>query len=168
VDRSPRHGPNRLLSYQEIHETVIGQFLYSGVVEEDRLEWLPGADGVFLLEGELLLRERRIKVTVTKLLEVVDGHVPSNPLIQTSAYSYNVSIVGHGNIFRYCSPHDIGGAEHHFQHHRHQYAPFSADVDTPTVGLIEDGDWPTLGEVIQEAEEWYWENLNDLDALHGG
>ena len=165
VDRSVQHGPNRLQNYLQIHETVMGQLLYTGAVEEDGLDFLPGADGRFYFAGEVLLREKRLKLTVAKALEVVDAAEPANPVVQTISYSYNVSICGHGNVFRYCAPHDDDAMEHHLQHHRHQYDPFGPEPDRYTVVLITDGNWPTMDEVIREADAWYWDHLDRLVNL---
>lgn len=143
----------------------MAKMLYSGQVEEDSLELPNGASGELVITGELLLRDRALKVTVTKVLEVLDDSDPSDPEIQTSSYSYNVSVVGHGNVFRYCSPHEDGsGIPHHLEHHRHQYDPFGPNPGTSTV--VHGGDdWPTLQEVIQEADEWYLENMDNVIAL---
>jgi len=166
VDRSPRHGPNRLLNYLEIHETVIRRFENDGRVVEDGLEFMSAANGQYMFDGHIILRDRQLEVTVTKVLETVDATDLSNPTVQTIAYSYNVSIIGHGNVFRYCSPHDENDdhIDHHKQHHRHQYDPFGADRFKNQVTLITNGDWPTLGQVIQEADDWY---LTHLDRLAG-
>lgn len=139
--------------------------MYSGIVEEDGVAFEPGADGHFYFAGEILLRSGKLKLTVAKALEIVDATDPGDPWVQTTSYSYNVSIVGFGNIFRYCSPHDGDGPEHHQQHHRHQYDPFSSTPEVYNVRLITDGDWPVLSEVIQEADGWYWDNVENLEAL---
>lgn len=166
MERAKRHGPNRLQSYLDIHTTVMAQMLYAGQVEEDGLELPNGASGALVFDGELLLRDRRLKVTVTKVLEVLDDTDPSNPLVQTSMYSYNVSLVGYGNVFRYCSPHEDGsGIPHHEHHHRHQYDPFGAEPDSYEVSFGGD-DWPTLQEVISEADEWYLSNQDRVLALN--
>lgn len=160
MERSKRHGPNRLQRYLEIHTTVMAKMLYSGLVVEDGLELPNGADGELVIVGDLLLRDRVLKVTVVKSLQVLEETDPSNPDVQTSSYSYNVSLVGHGNVFRYCSPH----SDHNEYHHRHQYDPFGSHPEANTVTDCGD-DWPTLSEVIEEAEEWYWANKGDIEAL---
>ncbi len=129
MDRSASHGPNRLLSYLEIHNTVTRRFVDGGLVEDDGLEFVSGANGQYVFDGYVILRDRRLKITVAKVLETVDASDPRNPMVQTIAYSYNVSIIGHGNVFRYCSPHDVNDdpIDHHKQHHRHEYDPFGPD-----------------------------------------
>jgi len=56
-------------------------------------------------------------------------------------------------------------SKHHQQHHRHQYDPFGPTPDVYNVRLITNGDWPVLSEVIQEADGWYWDNVETLGAL---
>lgn len=165
MERSKRHGPNRLQNYLRVHGNVMGQMIYNGEVDEDALELPNGASGELLIDGEIWLRDRVLKVTVTKTLEVLDDSEPGNPVVQTSSYSYNVSIVGHGNLFRYCSPHEDGmGIPHHAHHHRHQYDPFGPNPDHSEVE-IRGEDWPTLQEVIVEADEWYLKNQDNLRVL---
>ncbi len=158
MDRSARHGPIRLQRYLEIHETVLGHLEYRGLLVEESLQLLPGALGQLQIVGDVVLRDRVLRLRVVKGLEMLDED--DDPCVQTSFYSYNVHLPGRGNVFRYDSPHD--GADdnhqHHQQHHRHQYDPFSADPKLYTVTLIEGGDWPLLAEVIEEADEWYWAN----------
>lgn len=165
MDRAARHGPNRLQGYLRVHETVIGHLRYTGAIENDGLDFLAGADGSFFFDGELLLRDGVMKLTVAKRLEIVDGTEPADAVVQTASYSYNVSIVGFGNVFRYCSPHEDDGPVHHHQHHRHQYDPFGARPDDYHVTLITDGDWPTLGDVVQEADTWYWQHKDAVEGL---
>lgn len=78
MDRSARHGPNRLLDYLTTHETVIRRFENSGMVEEDGLDFIPAADGRYVFSGYVLLRDRRLKVTVAKVLETVDASNPDD------------------------------------------------------------------------------------------
>ena len=140
----------------------MGQYIYKGFVDEDRVTYGFGANGLFFFNGEIFLRARTLRVDVSKSLEVGEG---ADPLVQTINYSYNVSIAGRRNVFRYCSPHDPDGTDHHVQHHRHQYDPFGPDPSRETIRLITDGDWPVLGQVIEEAESWYWDNHDHLEAL---
>lgn len=143
------------------------RFVDDGLVEEDGLEFLSGAHGQYVFDGHVILRDGRLKVTVAKVLESTDDGDSANPMVQTIAYSYNVSIIGHGNVFRYCSPHDENDdtIDHHKQHHRHQYDPFGPDRFKNQVTLIEDGNWPTLGQVVQEADQWYLANLEQVARL---
>ena len=165
MDRSKRHGPNRLGNYLQIHQTVLEHKKVLGAVDEDSyLEEDDSHSGRFLFDGELYLRERALKLTVTKALKFLDEH-PADPLVQTEWYSYNVSIVGHGNVFRYCSPHEDDGAPHHEHHHRHQYDPFGPNSRDNEVTIIDGGDWPLLSEVIEEADEWFLANRDRVLAL---
>ena len=164
MNRPKRHGPNRLGNYLGIHETVLGQLTYQGLVSEDRLKLDPGADGQLTLEGELLLRDGCLRLEVTKVLEIVEQTEDAgDTVVQTAKYSYNLSVPGLGNVFRYDSPHDDGADIHHHQyHHRHEYFPFSGDTDHNVVKCDYEGDWPLLGEVIQEADDWYWLHSEEL------
>lgn len=161
-----KHGPNRLSSYIEIHDTVMRSLFDEGCVESESLEFTSGADGWIILDGEIVLRGRLLKVKVTKGLEVRDNG-QDDPMVQTRYYSYNVSIVGGSNVFRYCSPHKDPGPEHHDVHHRHQYDPFGPNPYQNTVSTVEEDTWPLLSEVIREADEWYWANQEEINAMFG-
>lgn len=144
---------------------MIGHKIYQGAVSEDALMAEPGGDGKFYFDGVLYLRAHALNLTVFKILEMLDDS--QDPCVQTIRYSYNVSIVGHGNVFRYCSPHDDDTEPHHRYHHRHEYDPFGSAPQRYTVAWPHHPDWPLLGEVIDEADRWYWDNRDALDALAG-
>jgi len=163
VNRSPRHGPNRLNSYLNIHVATMGQLIYTGAVEVDEIDLPNGADGELFISGRAILRDRKLRVDVLKALEITDASNPRDPLVQTISYSYDVVLQGRSNVFRYCSPHgEDHEIEHHRHHHRHQFDPFGPSPDEYTVAIDYAGDWPTLGQVIQEADTWYWENVHRL------
>ncbi len=148
----------------------MGHLIYKGMVTEDRLEFLPGGNGLFIMRGELILRDRVLKLDVIKILETV-SHNGQEPRVQTRMYTYNLSILDRGgSIFRYDSPHDGGEKKHphHPFHHRHQYDPFSATPKVYTVTYDEHAttpDWPLLSDVVEEADAWYWENYDRLVVL---
>lgn len=164
MKRSIRHQPNFYLDYVDIHVRAMGQMLYIGAVDKDEINLLTGADGRVYFSGYAILRDEKLKLDVTKELEVTDASNPKNPLVPTISYSYNVSLIGRGNVFRYCSPHPGGddAPEHHGHHHRHQFDRFGPTPEEYTVTWDTDGEWPTLAEVIKEADAWYWDNVHRL------
>ena len=94
MDRSERHKPNRLLNYLQVHETVLGSFLYREVVSEDALEFFAADEGQFFFVGHLLLRAGRLKLTVAKRLEIVsDTDDPGDPEVQTVSSTTSASSV---------------------------------------------------------------------------
>ncbi len=113
-----KHGPNRLLAYIEIHETVLAKLRRGGFVESDNLELLPLPGDVLHMEGEVRCAGGLV-ITVDKYLRIVDGAGTADPTVQTYSYAYNVSLAGRGNVFRYDNAHDHAG--HRDRHHRHQY-----------------------------------------------
>lgn len=146
----------------------MGHNVSRGYVDEDGVSAQPGANGRFYFDGVLYLRERALKLKVVKALEILDSR--ANPLVQTASYSYHVSICSGGNVFRYCSPHDNENAAHHRYHHRHAYDPFGPEPEKDSVSCDGHPDWPTLSEVIEEAEGWFWDNrtaLIRIGALKG-
>jgi hypothetical protein len=151
-----RHGPNKLSRYLEIHHTWMHQLRLGDFVLSDGVELRQLSEGVFVLEGRIEC-EGGIYVDVWKLLEVVDGEGP-DARVQTIEYSYNAALSGRRNIVRYDSPHLDGHRSHH---HVHRYDTFADDAE----GVAEDLDdekRPTLGEVLLELREWYFENYEKL------
>jgi hypothetical protein len=151
-----KHAPNVFSSYQEIHETVMAQMRRGGFVVSDTLTFTP-LPGSILLEGTIRCRGG-IYIDVRKRLNVLDGE-GANALVQTASYSYNVALEGKGNIVRYDSPHRT----HRQFHHVHRYDVLEGNIDG-TVERTPEDDWPTLGEVLREAEAWYYDHYDALNA----
>jgi hypothetical protein len=92
---------------------------------------------------------------VHKIIQVLP-QPKGEPLVQTVDYSYNARVRGLGNIFRYDFPH----SDHNRFHHVHRFDAF-ADHEQETVQECE---WPTLGQVLEELERWYYLNREQLPA----
>jgi hypothetical protein len=104
-----------------IHDTVLRRFVDAGFLAPDHNLRFEAAPEGLLLEGELRCMGV-ITITVRKLLEIQSEEPELT--VQTTRYSYNVSLLGRGNIFRYDSP-IPGQAGHHGSHHVHRFDPFS-------------------------------------------
>ncbi len=154
-----KHSPNALRSYLEIHETVMERFRREGFVEIDALEVYPLGASNLKMEGQISC-EGGLVCRVEKLLEVVDANNPNNPLVQTVRYAYNVHLAGGRNLFRYDNAHRHAG--HGDENHCHAFDwRTGAALSVRWTGA----DWPTLGEVLSEMRDWYWQNRAALEAL---
>jgi hypothetical protein len=151
-----KHGPNRLSNYLETHDTVMQQFVTRGFVLSNELSFWPYGQGLFVLAGDVRCLGH-FTLRIAKVLEVVGGE-PGNRLVQTAAYSYNGFLEGLGNILRYDSPHDPA---HRPFHHVHRYRVLEGDTDGTVEEIAEDA-WPTIGDVLMELEEFYYENFGRL------
>jgi len=152
-----RHGPNRLANYISIHNTVMMQFVTQGFVTTDGTVFSPYGDGRFMLAGNVQCLGG-ITLSVWKELAIV-GPVCANPLVQTQTYSYNTWLNGQGNIFRYDSPHP-----HWPAHHLHRFDVLHGDT-VGTITTIQGDAWPTFGEVLTEARNFYYDNFTALAEL---
>lgn len=133
----------------------MGQYVARGFVTRDDVQIEDLGNGEIWMHGEIWC-DGGVRVTVDKYLMVVNEGPPV--VVQTRDYSYNASLSGRGNIFRYCSPH----ADHNCFHHRHDFDAFAKDPsETETIARIP-GDWPTLGDVIEELFKWTWTNYEHL------
>lgn len=113
---------------------------------------------VFVLEGEIRCLGG-VEVTVKKEIAILDGE-GSTSLIQTSKYSYHCHIAGGPNILRYDSP-----VAHRDFHHKHLFDTFGDNRETEIIRLESEDAVPTLYEVLQELQVWYWENHERIAQL---
>lgn len=149
-----KHQPNVFHRYKAIHDTVMEKFRKDGFVRSDDLAFEPPAGGYIRLRGTIECAAW-IYVTVNKHLRVRKGSGPS-ARVQTESYSYNVVLEGEGNVVRYDGPHD-----HRPYHHVHRFDVFGADT-VGTVTQVQGDEFPTLGEVLQEARTWMESNIDEI------
>jgi hypothetical protein len=156
-----KHGPNRLDRYLAIHDTVIERYRDQGSISHTALDIDPGASGVIVMAG-VVSCAHDTRVDVSEVLEVLSGNGRS-AFVQTIDYSYSAILNGRGNIFRYCSPHGDDKAEHHVHHHGHRFDIFGGRRQK--IEIIPDGEWPTLGKVIEELRGWCADHAHVLNSL---
>lgn len=77
-----------------------------------------------------------------------------NPLVEPVFYRYNAVLLNRGTLFRYNSPH----TDHRAFHHVHRYDVLGSGAET--VDEVRNQDVPSLRQVLKEAEDWHWANLN--------
>lgn len=146
-----KHAPNVWYRYVEIHEAIMEKYIRDGFVLSNGLVWIP-IKGSMLLDGRITCLGRMF-IDVEKRLQVLDGEGATAP-VQTESYSYNVAIEGRCNVFRYDSPHHGRG------HHVHCYDAVNVKATTKVIEIPYEEDRPTLGDVIAEAREWYYEHYD--------
>jgi hypothetical protein len=156
--------PDHFDRYSEREATILDQFRKEGFVRAEDLTFL-------LLRPRILRRGLidclgNVEITVFEKHMIVGGE-PANPLVDRIKYSYNVSVAGRGNVFRYNSPHgDHPEGDPRREHHVHRFDPFAPEpADTETVEVIsEEADRPGLGDVLREAADWYYDHAGELGA----
>lgn len=148
-----KHGPNRLSSYVQVHEAVTERLLRDGFVVHDSTVFTPLHDSI-LLEGRIECLGG-LYVDVRKRLAILEGE-GADAVVQNVYYSYDVVLRGVGNVFRYDSPHKT----HNKEHHVHRFDVLSGDREGRVVFLPDESVRPTLGEVLREAEGWYYDHLD--------
>lgn len=156
-----RFTPRRLRRYLDGIDREIAHAARSGFYIWDKLDYYTEPDGVFVTGVIECLGG--IRVEVDERLRVLDE--PSwlrrhgNPLITLGFYRYNAVLLNRGTIFRYNSPH----VDHRTFHHVHRFDVLGSAAET--VHEVNPRDVPSLRQVLHEAEEWHWANLNrDADA----
>lgn len=155
-----KHQPNRFRSYQAVHSTVISQFQSRDFIGAETLKFEPTAYG-FLLVGEIGCLGK-IVISVEKFIEIVSGFGEES-MVRTKWYSYNVFIRGGYNISRYDNQDDeYVRPGHEDEHHKHIFDWRTGEENPISPVWVGVNAWPTLGEVLQEIEDWYWEHKSDL------
>jgi hypothetical protein len=160
-----RHGSNRFKTYREIHETVIGQFVSRDFIKTTTLKFDPCPEGI-ILSGEIACLGN-IVIGVDKLLDILSGS-GDNAIVETCWYSYNAFVRGYGNILRYDNQHDEFLRPGHLDgHHKHVFDWKTREEYLGSPYWVGRQDWPTLGQALQEIQNWYYQNysiLPDPDA----
>lgn len=155
-----KHQPSRFGRYQEVHNTVISQFQARSFVGPETLVFDPAAYGI-LLKGEIGCRGN-IVVNVDKFIEILDGS-GETAIVQTRWYSYNVFVRGYYNIFRYDNQDaDYLRQGHLDEHHKHHFDWRIGRELHGSPEWIGADKWPTLGNVLEEVEDWYWTHQAEL------
>jgi hypothetical protein len=144
---------------------VLNQFKSTGLVGDDTLD-LYAFGGDLLMQGEIACIGM-IVVGVWKILEYTSPQgAPAE--VQTLAYSYNVSIRGMGNLFRYDNQHaDWLHYGHRDEHHKHVFNFETGDELADSPLWIGADRWPTLGQVLEEIRDWYGHNRERLRDQYG-
>lgn len=127
-------------------------------VGDDSLRLENIGSGVLAMTGEIGCRGQ-IVVQVEKYLLIFDGEgLDAN--VQTFDYKYNAFVRGRNNILRYDNAHSYPG--HGDAHHKHMFDWQTGEQLPGFPEWVGENGWPTLGEVLEEVEQWYWGNRDDL------
>lgn len=153
---SPRHQPTKFEKYCQIHDSYLERFRNEEFIGHDTLVFKEDGSEI-LLVGEIGCLGQ-ILITVDKTLEVLRSG--GGDLVQTIVYEYNVSVRGFGNVFRYDNSHSRIG--HSDNHHKHEFDWRLNEQGEGKVVWIGAERWPTLAEVIDEAQDWYYVNMDEL------
>jgi len=158
--RTGKHAPCRYSSYLQTHDTLLTQVVSDGFAGDLDYSVKPFPDCA-KLAGFICCRGRLL-VTYEKLMYVM-GQVEGEDAWQTEMYSYNVSLQGSWNLFRYDNQHpDSLHHGHKDAHHKHEYDPHTGKELPHSPVWIGEESWPTLREVIEEARNWHAMHYHDL------
>ena len=148
---SAKHGPNSWDDYLAVHSSRIAD--YSGhFLVDDQLGFTRTLSQVSW-EGVLFCASG-IEIHVRKAQAVT--YRSGRAWVQTTDYSYQVLRRVGGEAFRVFRYDNSSHYDHADPHHRHRYDANGIQI-LPPEHVGEDG-WPTLGEVIEEAFD-YWSQL---------
>jgi len=130
----------------------------SGFVNGDNLITEVGPYRV-TIEGEIACLGG-IVVNVLKTLEVLRGE-GLDAVVQTVTYAYNASVRNGFNVFRYDNLHRFKG--HPDSHHKHTYDWLTGEEVAETPEPVGAEGWPSLTDVIVEAQKWHGDHYDELE-----
>lgn len=145
---SGRHAANSWDSYLSAHHGWLADFA-DHFVERDTLE-IKTTETIVLWSGVLYCRDG-IEIQVEKRQRT--WMRSGRRWVETIGYSYHVMTKREGRVrglFRYDNAHPH--PDHADAHHRHEYDDDGNDASVTWVG---EAGWPTLGDVVEEAYEWW-------------
>lgn len=122
-------------------------FIHGGFVVRDGVTFGEPKGGYITVQGQVQCLGG-INIDVDKKLRIIGG-TGGNTRVKTSEYSYNLSVSGRGNRFRYDSAHN-----HRMHHHVHRFD--SEGRETGLYDIYDVNDVPTLGDVIEEAWNYFY------------
>jgi hypothetical protein len=137
----------------------MAQFRSSGFVNDDSLK-LEKFGSFAIQHGEIACLGMLV-ITVVKTMEFVSINGDGN-YVQTTEYTYNLSVRGRNNVFRCDNAHpEHKHPGHETEHHQHFFNWKTGDElrDSPR-----ECKWPTLSEFIEMARGWYYDNHDKLDS----
>lgn len=147
----------------DIHETAMDRFHKYGIVLKDNLKWDLSEFPVVMLSGQIELRGGLI-LEVQKSLVVTGHSEKSKGLIQSQDYSYNLRRKNkkRSEIFRYDNWHAHTGKGHKERFHKHIYDVDGKEIEVKEYKLR---DWPELSKVIDEANQFYLDNIEVSESI---
>jgi len=147
-----RFAPRRLRRYLREVDEAVEQAARSRFYVSHDLRYRTEPE-VIVLAGTIEC-EGGIRIEVMERLRVLRESTwlrrKNNPLVELTAYENNAVLLNSGTIFRYNSPHE----DHNQFHHVHRIDVLG--TGEKTVVPIHEADVPTLRQLVNEAEEWYW------------
>ena len=144
----------REATYFKAHASCLEQLKTAGkiVSESLELEWIQAdirkMSGNIICRGNLNLEVR--KILKYKIIE-------DFKYVRTQKYSYNLSLPGQGCIFRYDNVHPH--PNHPNSYHIHRYNPPDHEITGSPFPVENPDDWPTLFQVVVEADKYYWDEI---------
>lgn len=158
--RKSKRTPVSPEKFYSIHESYMEYYRKRGMVVADTLKWNFAGGTAVRLEGKIFFDDqKRLCLNVSKTLRIFSGK-SGKKLMKTEIYGYNLNYEGKKNseIFRYDNFDLKPRRGHNNSLHCHRYDPPGREIlNSPFV--IDPEDFPTLGQVIEEAHKYYIDHV---------
>lgn len=155
-----KHSLNSYEKYFEIHVRCLESLKASGVVCSETLEIEQLDCSRLRMKGFVYCRGG-LELRVDKTLK--SENTPKGLSIQAVKYCYHLRFINGANIFRYDNAHPHPG--HKTAFHVHRYDPMGVEIPGSPIEIPNEDEWPTLGEVLEETDKFYWENVYSVNYL---
>ena len=152
-----KHAPDRFGRWIADHQSMMQGYLARAYFVLSENLALTDVGGGHVALGGAVECVNGIYLTVNETLKVVDGE-GMNATVHPVRYSYNAVIGKLGPLLRY----DSGHGTHHKGHHKHEYDVLAGDTEGMVILLANEEARPTLGEVIDEVEAWYYDHFDEV------
>ncbi len=159
--KSEKHKANWAPDYFQAHDGKLKELQGKGIVQSTSLTTdplYPNKTPHIKMKGSVKLADGSY-VDVSKKMRVVHLPTLNTYKIFTIKYKYTLIDRNDQKVFRYCSVHDEkpDSPHHHKFHHKHEFD----ETGQETVKTLTEDEWPTLGEVLDEAAEHInWEEVH--------
>jgi len=151
-----------LKEYFQTLNTILGQFRDNDFVESDSLEIERFYDSI-VHSGEIALQGRLV-LTVVENFSLATG-VDDSIVIVPDRYSYNLTLRGHNNVFRFDNSHPEfihPGLSSEHQKHLFDWRTGRELPDSP----VSSQGHPAIHDVLCDAREWHGNHFGEIPHPH--
>ncbi|MBN8564533.1 MAG: hypothetical protein J0L70_28785 [Leptolyngbya sp. UWPOB_LEPTO1] len=130
------------------------------MIESETLNLIRLEQGNFRIKGRVICRGG-LELTVNKTLKA--SKLNSIQFVETVKYSYHLTTSDERDVFRYDNAHVHFYLGHRSEFHVHRFDEDGNEKHQSPYEIFDLEEWPTLAEVIQEADKFYWDSLYPLE-----
>jgi len=152
-----KHSATRSSTYFSTHVRCLEGLKNSGLVTSETLAVTRLEQGNLRLQGRVICRGGFI-LTVNKILKASKSQ--GVEFVQAVKYSYHLTDSQGKDIFRYDNAHAHEHLGHQSSYHVHRFDSEGNEFAGSPYEIPDLQDWPTLSEVLGQADCHYWDQYS--------